>query len=231
MVPVPAKAFGGVQLWCATTEIPWDAYDPFVYLLDVNEGEKDLDGVTRPSKPYVPPDRGLGHATYPVISVSLRGATAFAGWLSERTGGKFRLPTESEFELLALAGSTGTHCTAIENLGDYAWTGLNSDGVPHPVGTTKKANAWGLFDLHGNVQEWCLTPDGKGITKGGSYLDHPKNVAAATRKAWERSWQSTDPNIPKSTWWLSDAPMVGFRIVCESVPTKVTIERTTKDKK
>lgn len=231
MLPVPAKAFGGRTLWCATTEIPWDAYDPFVYLLDVDEGEKDLDGITRPSKPYVPPDRGLGHATYPVISVSIRGATAFAQWLSERSGGKFRLPTEAEFEVLALADAKGTHCAPIEMVGDYAWTGLNSAGVPHPVGTTKKSNAWGLFDLHGNVQEWCSTPDGKGVAMGGSYLDHPKHVAAKSRRLFERSWQSTDPNIPKSTWWLSDAPTVGFRVVADSIPTKIKVELPTKEKK
>ncbi len=225
MVAVPAASFGGKEFWCASTEIPWDAYDPFVYLLDVGEGEKDLDGVTRPSKPYVPPDRGLGHAGYPVISVSHRGASAFAAWLSLRTGGTFRLPSEGEFETLALAGAQGSLCVPMESIGDYAWTGLNSAGVPQPVGTTKRPNAWGLFDLHGNVQEWCDTPDTKGVTKGGNYTDHPKNTAVDKRRPYLKSWQSTDPNIPKSTWWLSDAPMVGFRVVCTSIPTKVTILR------
>ena len=228
-VPLPPEATGGKTLWMLTTEIPWDAYDVFVFANDVPEGQADLDGITRPSRPYIPPDRGLGHNGYPTISVSYRGADFFGLWLSKRTGGKFRLPTEAEFEAAALAGAKGAWCTGddAKALADYAWTSDTSvvDGkaVPHPI-ATKKANAWGLYDLHGNVAEWCTAKDGRGVTKGGHYEDAAADVSATSRRPLEKAWQKTDPQIPKSKWWLTDGPFVGFRIVCETLPTNVKIE-------
>jgi hypothetical protein len=228
-VPLPPTATGGKTLWMATTEIPWDVYDVYVFANDVKEGEADLDGVTRPSKPYIPPDRGFGHQGWPAISISFRGADFFSVWLSKRTGGTFRLPTEAEFEAAALAGAKGRWCVGDDEraLLDYAWTKDNAevDGrlAPHRVGT-KKANAFGLHDLHGNVAEWCVAADGRGVTKGGHYEDGAADVAAASRRPYDKSWQMRDPQIPKSKWWLSDGPFVGFRVVCETVPTNVRIE-------
>jgi formylglycine-generating enzyme required for sulfatase activity len=228
-VPLPPASVGGKTLWMMTTEVPWDAYDAFVFATDLEEGAADLDGVTRPSRPYIPPDRGLGHAGYPTISVSFRGADFFGVWLTKRAGGKFRLPTEAEFEAAALAGATGKWCTGDDaaKLLDYAWTKDSSlvDGkpVPHPIGS-KKANAWGLFDLHGNVAEWCVGPDGRGVTKGGHYEDGADDVAVKARRPLDKAWQKTDPQVPKSKWWLTDGPFVGFRVVCETLPTNVKIE-------
>jgi len=87
----------------------------------------------------------------PVENVTRAEAIAFANKLTERKDGfKYRLPTEAEWEYAARAGTTGA---TYGPLADIAWYGKNSDDETHPVGG-KKPNAWGLYDMLGNVREW-----------------------------------------------------------------------------
>jgi len=102
---------------------------------------------------------------YPVEQVSWNDCQAFIQQLNEKEGtDKYRLPTEAEWEYACRAGSTtafangentGKTCEIIPHLDETAWYCGNSSHLPQPVGT-KKPNAWGLYDMHGNVQEWCL---------------------------------------------------------------------------
>lgn len=92
----------------------------------------------------------------PVKSVSQNEAKVFCKQLSKLTGKNYRLPTEAEWEYACRAGTeTRFSFGDDENqLGDYAWFSGNSDNVTHPVGE-KRPNPWGIYDMHGNVWEWC----------------------------------------------------------------------------
>ncbi len=93
----------------------------------------------------------------PVEQVSWEDCRGFVEKVSAKVGGgKFSLPTEAQWEYACRAGSTTRYCFGDEEsgLGEYAWYDKNSDRKTHPVGE-KKPNAWGLYDMHGNVLEWC----------------------------------------------------------------------------
>lgn len=219
-------------LYFSKTEVPWEFYDVFVYNLDgesadgsarsaASDSEKKpadgasgpanpLDAISRPSKPYIPPDRGYGHAGYAAISMTYKGAEEFCNWLSATTGKKYRLATEAEWEHACRAGATG----AIAASDDTAWTSENSDEKTHPAGG-KTPNAWGLHDMLGNVAEWTVGLDGKPVACGGSFMDAAASVTASSRAHQDPTWNSSDPQFPKSKWWLADCRFVGIRVVCE----------------
>ena len=96
---------------------------------------------------------------YPVHGVSWDDCQAFIAKLNEKyrgDGAKFSLPTEAQWEYACRAGSTTRFSFGDDetDLGEYAWFCDNSGHTTHPVGF-KKPNAWGLYDIHGNVGEWC----------------------------------------------------------------------------
>ena len=94
--------------------------------------------------------------------------------------GKFGFPTEAQWEYACRAGSTTLYGFGDEEalLGEYAWYASNSEGRTHPVGE-KKPNAWGLYDMHGNVWQWCADGYGDGYY-GKSPKDDPPGVASGT---------------------------------------------------
>lgn len=137
----------------------------------------------------------------PVEQVSWGDAVAFCRKLAEKTGKHYALPSEAQWEYACRAGNQGKWCFGDnENLlPDYAWYDKNSGSKTHPVGE-KKANAWGLNDMEGNVWEWCQdwyhdnyngapmdgsaweTPAGQDrVLRGGSWAVSPSGTRSAYR--------------------------------------------------
>ena len=148
-------------------------------------------------------------AKKPVEMVTWNDCQYFLAKLKEKLPGQsFRLPTEAEWEYACRAGSTGDYCygDGEDSLAEYAWYSGYSGSMAHPVGA-KKPNAWGLYDMHGNVWEWCadwvgdyplgsLTdPTGpeKGsawVFRGGSYGDAATACRSANRYGFGPAFRS-----------------------------------------
>jgi formylglycine-generating enzyme required for sulfatase activity len=159
-------------------------------------------------------------------------ALHYAKWLSEKTGHFFRLPTEAEWEYACRAGSEGARPFDDDELDEYAWYWDTSGEVFHPVASLLP-NPWGLYDMLGNVAEWTLDeytedyfesvdPDHPWIepvrlhprtVRGGAYDDDPDALRCGSRLESNMEWKRRDPQIPKSFWWNTDSPFVGFRLI------------------
>jgi formylglycine-generating enzyme required for sulfatase activity len=204
--PVAVDAF-----YIGRTEVTWDLYDVYALGLDTPPARGAADAIARPSNPYGAPDYGWGHAGFPAMSVTRHAAETFCQWLSAKTGRKYRLPTEAEWLRAAQLAAGGT-VLAADRRDAVAWHRGNSEGRTHAVGT-RMPDALGLFDLFGNVAEWVVPADGALVARGGSFRDGPDRVGPPVRAVQDPSWNETDPQLPKSRWWLSDSPFAGFRIV------------------
>jgi len=202
----------------AKTETPWEVYDAFLASGEpsppYDQTEFPPDAVARPSKSYILPDLGWGHDGYPAINISFTSATMFCRWLAAESKKKYRLPTEAEWELACRAGAAGAWKIDKPLLEKSAWYEENSDKTTHPVGK-KLPNKFGLYDMLGNTGEWAVDTGGKSVVCGGTFLDPAAEITPANRRRWTPKWQETDPQFPKSRWWLADAPFAGIRVVCE----------------
>jgi formylglycine-generating enzyme required for sulfatase activity len=148
---------------------------------------------------YSPPDRGWGRGNRPVTDVSWQDAQAYLDWLNEQVGGqRYRLPTEAEWEYAARAGEGAAYTfgrTVTTQQATYRARSTDLVGGHAP-------NAFGLYDLHGNVSEWvedCYAPnynlapiDGaaaqvdrcsRRVYRGGGYADQAAILRAAARRS------------------------------------------------
>lgn len=136
----------------------------------------------------------------PVETVSWKECQTFLAKLSQKTGRTFSLPTEAQWEYACRAGTTTPWSFGAqpELAEEFGWVGTNAQEKTHPVGT-KKPNPWGLYDMHGNVWEWCadgyINPYPAGevvdpfgsldghppIVRGGGWSEHPVNLRSAYR--------------------------------------------------
>jgi len=231
--------------WMGTYEVTWNEFELFMYV-DEEKKFKDRiktdaaidkisEGVARPTKPYVEMSFGMGKDGYPAISMTQHAANKYCQWLSAKTGHFYRLPTEAEWEYAARAGTTTAYSWGDDpaEAKQYAWFEANSDFKYQKVGR-KKPNPWGLYDIHGNVAEWCIdqyepnyekvksllqdpwlkqaTPYPQ-VARGGSWDDGLAKLRSAARRGSDKSWKQQDPQLPKSIWYLTDAQFLGFRIV------------------
>jgi formylglycine-generating enzyme required for sulfatase activity len=164
---------------------------------------------------HAPDDMGWGRGSRPVVNVDHGDAEAYAAWLSRKTGQSYRLPSEAEWEYAARAGTSTPYAfDATLQQSDANFGGTL--GRTMPVGSYR-ANAFGLYDMHGNAAEWVAdcwlahygdgptdadaritTPCKARLVRGGSALNSAANLRSAARI-------EADPAI--------GAPYIGFRVV------------------
>jgi formylglycine-generating enzyme required for sulfatase activity len=149
----------------------------------------------------------------PVVGVSWEDAQAFCQWAG------CRLPTEAEWEYACRAGSQKNYCfgDAESELKQYAWYVKNSGGKTQPVGQ-KKPNQWGLYDVHGNVWEWCQDWFASGYYKQSPKVDPGGPDKGASRVLRGGSWGSDRPSNLRSACRYYSTPdsrgdLIGFRCV------------------
>lgn len=241
--PVEVKPF-----WMGKLEVSWDEYDLFWSKRPggppprpdtSKKPDKTSDALTSPTPPYADETFGHGRQDNPVLGITHHAAMEYCRWLSHKTGKVYRLPTEAEWEWACRAGTTTAYSFGDDpgKLEDHAWFGGNSDDLAHKVGK-KKANPWGLFDMHGNVAEWCIDHYSKDfygksppdkltlnpfnppsdnrysyVARGGSWNDPAEKCRSAARRGSNKEWLKRDPQNPQSIWWMTDADWVGIRVV------------------
>src|SRR5213079_3092462 len=219
-LPTGPRVVVVAPFWIGKTEVTWDEYDVWVYRLDLAAaspgGSDSADATARPSRPYGAPDRGFGHHGYPALAMTYFAAQAYCAWLSTKTGKRYRLPTDAEWTRAVLLGLGGDSALTPERRDALGWHAGNAAAKAHAV-AAKAADALGLHDMLGNVAEWVTGMDSGrgGVVRGGSWVDRPEHVGPNARARQTPAWNETDPQFPKSRWWLADAPFVGFRIVRE----------------
>src|SRR2546422_6619981 len=188
--------------WIGTHEVTWEEYS----LYYESWKQAKVDGITRPSQPDVidpkepfpnGADQGKRH---PALSIGWYGAMGYCEWLSKKTGQKYRLPTEAEWEHAARAGSKEA---APRPLDDFSWHKGNSGDHTSEIGQ-KKPNAFGLYDVFGNAWENCLEPFAPPalapVVRGGGWNTPAKDVRAANRQVVPEEWAERDPKRPLRLW-------------------------------
>ena len=256
-----------LPFWMEETETTWKHFEQFALLYlsrnrgaaldDRSAGERLADAMAAPTNPWeigrISHDNA-GKVGFPASGMGIYTAQAYCKWLTALTGRYYRLPTEAEWEYACRAGSTTMFSFGDDedDLDDYAWWFDNSAGTSQRV-KTKKPNAWGLYDMHGNLSEWVLEqyavdtyanrkPDAfaapvrppvivlgnteRGhIARGGNCEDErASDLRSARRIVSAPAWRAQDPQFPQSIWWMTDAPYVGFRIVRPLTPPKTDEE-------
>lgn len=205
------------NFWIGRTEVTWNEYLAYCAFEGDEPAPPGADAVTKPSKPLdtSPYDRDWGKGTRPAVGMSWNAAKKYCQWLSINTGRTYRLPTEDEW-LLACGREIP------RPLADHAWFADNSQGMTHPVGE-KLPNAHGVYDMLGNLWEYCSNPYSddepeRAVLRGGAWNTPAADVSPHSRLKFNRLWVMLDPNMPPGVWWVPDGEHLGFRVLCEPNP-------------
>jgi formylglycine-generating enzyme required for sulfatase activity len=226
--------------WMGRCEVTWAEYKQYVAahnlflamqaanIRKVDESN-EADAVTAPTALYDPSMTFMNgeEPELPAVTMTQYAARQYTKWLSGLTGRFYRIPAESEWEYACRAGTDtpfSCGCGEPEALADVAWFADNADDTTHPVGQ-KKANAFGLHDMHGNVAEWVIDelvssgyakpaalPQPVSVDKavqwpvrlfprvlrGGAYYDEATECRSASRKG------SIDVSDDETDWKVQD---------------------------
>jgi formylglycine-generating enzyme len=243
--------------WIGKTEVTWREYQCFMRIhfhfarlakAQVSEmvplGHPDA--ITIPTILYDP----LHHREFtpsddhPAVTMTQYAAKQYTKWLSKITRHQYRLPTEAEWEHAARAGTQSAYCFGDDpaDLDQYAvYDGPLKNTTGASAVASKKPNAFGIHDMHGNVWEWTIehysekgyeiqneqkfiglegtqwpTKIDSQCVRGGCWADPPLRLRSASRMGSKKDeWAQDDPEIPTSPWWYTSDPsrMVGMRIV------------------
>jgi formylglycine-generating enzyme required for sulfatase activity len=242
--------------WMGATAVTQAEYDLFLdnYHRLADRGapsipkDKLADAVTYPTPMYTleagPVLERMGQGgKFPAVIMSQYAARQYSKWISKKTGHFYRLPTEAEWEYACRAGTNTAYSFGddAKQLNDYSWNIDNSDlkgDLAYREVGTKKPNPWGLYDMHGNVANWCIDAyaadwykqfAGKTVKwneainwpheqyprviRGGSYQSDPEQCRSASRLGSTPKMNIKDPQLPQSPHWLSDGFWIGFRLV------------------
>ncbi len=153
----------------------------------------------------------------PVESVSWEDAMAFCKKLGELEGKTYTLPTEAQWEYACRAGTKTDYSfgDSVSQLGNYAWYDDNSGGKTHPVGQ-KQSNGWGLYDMHGNVWEWCLDWYDENYYSKSPASDPIGPTSGARRVLRGGSWNNGEISCRTANryWIIPVCRDLGFRVLC-----------------
>jgi len=239
--------------WMGECEVTWSEYTRYMELYrSLKEFESRrlrkvtdanrIDAITAPT-PLYQPDFTFEFGDdpkQPAVSMTQYAAKQYTKWVSAITTQQYRLPTEAEWEYACRAGSSTAFSFGDDPamFDEFGWfqDNTNEEGT-RPV-RQKKPNAWGLYDMHGNVAEWVIDgyapyeskdqpiaaaadwvrtdkPDPR-VVRGGSWAFPAAECRASSRLGSDdEAWKEYDPNLPRSPWWYTTDPArgVGFRLL------------------
>lgn len=220
MVPIPAGSFAMGSPTGGTDEKPVTQVEitrPY-WLVNTEVTQSQWETVMGRNPSH------FGGADRPVEQVSYDDALEFGRRLTarERAAGRlpdgyeYSLPTEAQWEFACRAGTSGDYAGSLESMG---WYDRNSDEQTHPV-AQKQANAWGLYDMHGNVWEWCF--DWNGAYAGGTVRDPAGPFSGTVRLCRGGGWDGAAARCRSANRFRRDPGRryfsLGFRLALVAVP-------------
>ena len=198
--------------------------------------DDQVEFIARPTAPYHTMSFGMEKDGHPALSMTQHAANKYCQWLSYQTGHFYRLPTEAEWEHAYGDKNKTNHYWKGGEAKASSFAKFGGDVNAHYGAVGKLTpNKYGLHDMAGNVAEWTLdqfienrhsllgsttidpwiraTTPYPHVVKGGHYKSDYSEILKASRVPSLPKWKISDPQVPKSVWYMTDYPYIGFRVL------------------